>query len=170
METNMEPQINREIFLEEWLETKKAFTEYMDTQKSLLDTIQLTKEDLGVIYKNAYNAFKVEDYAQAENLFFSLFIWDFKNFDFQIGLAAAYEAQEKFENAVSMYSLAMVTKDHDPEILFRLGKCLLAMGEKDEARILFELASEQDMTGEKNNLARLVSIEKSNNILELIKD
>ena len=166
----MEPKINREIFLEEWLETKKAVIEYMDTQKALLDTVQLTKKDLGVIYQNAYNAFKVEDYAQAENLFFSLFIWDFKNPDFQIGLAAAYEAQEKFENAVSMYSLAMITKEHDPEILFRLGKCLLAMGEKDEARIMFELASEQEVTEGKNNLARLVSIEKSNNILELIKD
>ena len=166
----MATTLNRELFLEEWEDTKKVVTKYFDSKKTFLNTVKLTREDLGEIYKNAYEAFKIENYVNAENLFYSLFIFDFKEYDYQIGLAATYEAQEKFESAVAMYMLAMMTTKPNPEILFRTGKCMLAMGEKKEAQIMFELVSEETMSEGVNNFIRQIAVEKAANILELIKD
>ncbi|MBI9089839.1 MAG: hypothetical protein JEZ12_11535 [Desulfobacterium sp.] len=168
MEINMAEEITRETFLKEWTETKKMMTAHMDGQKTLCDTMGIARKDLGVLYQNAYNAFQAEDYPQAETLFFSLFLWNCKDYSFQVGLGATYEAQEKFDNALAMYTLAMMTKEQEPELLFRTGKCLLAMGKKSEAKIVFEIAGEA--TGGGNNFARLGSIEKSRNILTLLTD
>lgn len=166
----MAEEITRETFLTEWAKAKSVLTEYMENKSTLLDTMALDKKNLGVIYQNAYNAFKVENYLQAENLFLSLFLLDHTDYDFQVGLAAAYEAQEKFENALSIYTLAMMTTGKDPELLFRAAKCLLAMGEKNEARVMFELASQFKPALAKNGLAKLASIEKSKNILKLLNE
>lgn len=166
----MAEEITREIFLKEWLETKKKVVDYMDGQKTLLETMEISRKDLGAIYKNAYDAFTVENYEEAENLFLSLLLWNFKDPTFQTALAAVYEAQEKFENALSMYSLAMMMDRQTPELLFRTGKCLLAMGQKNEATIMFELAAESEAGGDKINFAVLGTIEKSKNILKLLKD
>jgi Tfp pilus assembly protein PilF len=162
----MPAEITREEFLREWAETKKTVVAYMDDRTSLLTTMDMARQDLGVFYQNAWNAFNVEDYAQAENLFFTLFLWDCKDYSFQTGLAAVYEAQEKFENALSMYALAMITREQAPDLLFRSGKCLLGMGKKNEAKIMFELAAEAKGYG--TDLARLSAIEKSKSILALL--
>jgi len=170
----MAEEITSEIFLNEWNETKKGVVQYMDRQESLCISMDLDKKGLGTIYESAYNAFKAEDYPQAENLFFSLFLLDFKDHNFQIGLGAVYEAQEKFENAISMYTLAMMTGKQTPELLFRTGKCLLATGQKEEAKIVFALAVELGVTNRGSDgtkgLEQLVAIEKSKKILALLNN
>jgi TolA-binding protein len=168
----MTEAITRESFLDEWENTKKGVVQHMDAQPSLCASMDLDKEGLGMIYKNAYTAFEAEDYTQAENLFFILFLLDSNDYNFQKALGAAYEAQEKFDNAISMYTLAMMKNGRSPELLFRTGKCLLATHRKDEARIVFELAAEGSMTDQErpgaNSIERLVAIEQSKRILGLL--
>ncbi len=168
----MAEQITRESFLDQWENTKKGVAQHMDGQQSLSTLMALDKKGLGMIYKNAYTAFEAEDYTQAEDLFFILFLLDSKDTNFQTGLGAAYEAQEKFDNAISMYTLAMMKNGRSPQLLFRTGKCLLATHRRDEARIVFELAAESSMTNQarpqENSVDRLVSIEQSKKILGLL--
>ena len=166
----MAEELNKATFLEEWKQAQVAVTEFLEEKPLPAEAMGLSKDDMGAIYKNAYNAFQAEDYSQAENLFLTLFIMNFKEYDFQVGLGAAYEAQEKFENALAMYSLAMITRDQNPEMLFRAGKCLLALGKKDEAGIMFELAGECDPKKGTSRVATVASIEKSKRILELLDD
>ncbi|MDY0220918.1 MAG: tetratricopeptide repeat protein [Desulfobacterium sp.] len=168
----MAEQITRESFLDEWENTKKGVVQHMDGQQSVCASMNIDKKGLGMIYQNAYRAFEAEDYTQAENLFFILFLLDSKDHNFQTGLGAAYEAQEKFDNAIAMYSLAMMRNGRSPQLLFRTGKCLLATNRRDEARIIFELAAESDITDQnhpqENSVDRLVSIEQSKKMLGLL--
>ena len=168
----MTETITRESFLDEWAKTEEGVVKHMEGQESLCTSMDLDKEGLGMIYKNAYTAFEAEDYKQAENLFFILFLLDSKDHNFQTALGAAYEAQEKFDNAISMYSLAMMKNGRTPQLLFRTGKCLLATHRKAEARIVFELAAEFTMSDQErpgaNSLDRLASIEQSKKILGLV--
>lgn len=170
----MAEKITRESFLDEWEKTKKGVINHMDGQQSLCTSMDLDKKGLGMIYQNAHRAFEAEDYTQAENLFFILFLLDSKDPNFQVALGAAYEAQEKFDNAISMYALAMMSNGRSPQLLFRTGRCLLATHRKDEARIVFELAAEAGMTDkdgdQANSVDRLVSIEQSKKMLGLLND
>lgn len=166
----MAEELNKETFLQEWTQAQTAVTEYLNEKTMPAEALALSKDDLAGLYKNAYNAFQAEDYAQAENLFFTLFLMNFREYDFQIGLAAAYEAQEKFENALAMYSLAMFTSEQNPDLLFRAGKCLLALGKKDEAKIMFELAGESDPAKGPKRVSTIASIEKSKRIIDLLDD
>lgn len=164
----MAEQITKEKFQDSWRETQKSFSKIAENKETLLEMMNMNKQDLNIVYKNAYDAFKVEDYTQAENLFLSLLLWDFKDYNYQVGLAAAYEAQEKFAEALSLYSLAMLTGGQNPEILFRTGKCLLALGEQTEAKLMFELAADFGTHMQGINLALLGAVEKSKKMLELI--
>ena len=170
----MAEQITKESFLDEWEKTKKGVVQHMDGQQSVCTSMNIDKKGLGMIYQNAYRAFEAEDYTQAENLFFILFLLDSKDHNFQIALGAAYEAQEKFDNAISMYALAMMRNGRSPQLLFRTGKCLLATHRKEEARIVFELAAESDLINQElpleNSVDRLVSIEQSKKMLGLLND
>lgn len=164
----MAEDINKTEYIAHWHETQTTLNKALEAKETLVDIFKISKKDLNIIYQNAYNAFKVEDYHQAENLFLCLLIWDFKDYNYQVGLGAVYEAQEKFEDAMAMYSLAMFSKGKNPEILFRTGKCLLALGEKSEAKIMFELATDYEKKIPEANLGILGSIEKSKNMLQLI--
>ncbi len=168
----MAEQITRESFLDQWENTKKGVAQHMDGQLSLCTRMDLDKKGLGKIYQNAHRAFEAEDYTQAENLFFILFLLDSNDHNFQTGLGAAYEAQEKFDNAISMYTLAMMKNGRSPQLLFRTGRCLLATHRRDEARIVFELAAESGITDQntsrENSVDRLVSIEQSKKIFGLL--
>lgn len=168
----MTKTITRKSFLDEWAKTEKGIAQHMDSQPSLCASMDLDKKGLGMIYKNAHTAFEAEDYTQAENLFFILFLLDSNDHNFQTGLGAAYEAQEKFDNAISMYTLAMMKNGRSPQLLFRTGRCLLATHRKDEARIVFELAAEESLTDQgrpgSNSVERLTSIEQSKKILGLL--
>ncbi|MBF0201650.1 MAG: hypothetical protein HQK66_10125 [Desulfamplus sp.] len=164
-------EITKELFIEEWLGAESVLKEYMETQDSIASVMEVPRESLEILYRDGFNAFKVEDYARAESIFMTLFLLDMKDPSFHNALGAAYEAQEKFENALSMYALSMMLKGRrEPGLLFRCGKCLLASGRRDEAVIVFGLAAEFDMGSSDNgtNLESVAYIEKSKNMLNLL--
>lgn len=162
-------EITKESVLEEWKETANFFTQLIASLPTIsLNDMGMNAEGIQEIYRQGYNAFQAENYDQAENLFLSLVMLDFKNIDYQLALGAAYETQEKYENALAMYMLAMMTGKDSPAILYRTAKCLLSMGNKTEALIYFKLASESEPheTG-LDGQQRLFS-EKSKKMVELL--
>lgn len=136
-----EPQIDREIFDQGWAQLKTDVDGFL-AQPGMLDSMGLTGKDMVPFYEAAYNAFVAEDYVQAENLFLILFLADMKEHAFQSGLAAAFEAQEKFMAALAIYGLAVAGgADEDPRLMFRMAKCLLGLENVPEARLWLEKAA-----------------------------
>ncbi|WP_027362701.1 hypothetical protein [Desulfospira joergensenii] len=166
----MVQDVTKEKLIHQWEENSKAFAKAVKGKNELMGILGISKQDLTIIYQKAFDAFQVEDYREAENLFSCLLLWDFQDRAYQVGLGATFEAQEKFEAALNMYVLAMLSGGQDPELLFRSGKCLLALDQKAEAAILFELAAESEDNLPQLHLKALGAIEKSKNMLSLINN
>ena len=164
----MTQELTKDEFVSQWAQNTEALAKAVQSGQTLGQMMNMPKENLSIIYRKAFDAFQVEDYSQAEDLFLSLMLWDFKEYAYQVGLAAALEAQDKFQNALGMYTLAMLVNGQNPEILYRSGKCLLAMEQRQEAKIMFELAVDFETQRPELTLATLAAIEKSKNMLSLI--
>lgn len=160
-----EDRITEEIFSKEWEKARAQASAFIENRPRILEGLNLTRSDVGPAYEQAYNAFAAEDYESAESLFTLLFLLDMKERAFQTGLAASFEAQEKFDPALALYALAMSQDSaEDPRLLFRAGKCLVAKAAGDEARILFEKAARCPAKDAKG----LAAVERSKKMLAVL--
>ena len=121
---------------------------------------------LDPIYRGAYQALQVEDYVQAENLFILLTSLDRVQGHFWGGLAAALEGQEAYEGALLYYCVALALEGKKAPLLFKAGQCLLALERREEAIILFEMASEAGNAGKK--LADITAGERAKNMIRIL--
>ena len=124
-----------------WEAVKRANAAALENAPSLREELSLSTSDMGVMYKTAYDAFTLENFKEAENLFTSLVLFDARNREFHTGLAAALEALENFAGAISFYAnaAALTPSSH---LYYRMGKCFMGLGEKGWAVFMFGLSLE----------------------------
>ncbi|MDD9303407.1 MAG: hypothetical protein HUK40_14130 [Desulfobacter sp.] len=158
---------SKEELLEEWDFVKQDARAYLDAAPLLPELFNMDKNTLGPVYKKAFDAFSLENYQEAEDLFTSLFIFDIKDECFQTGLGATFEAQEKFIQAISIYKLA-AAKKASPQLYYRMGKCFFGMGDKGRAIFMFEMAVEFNLRTKEMDIHQMAYVERSKKMLELL--
>lgn len=161
-----EHSLQYDSYTEEWEAVKKDAAAFLKEAATLTEVLEMDKSCLGAVYKTAYDAFSLENYGEAENLFTSLFLFDAREPDYQAGYAASLEAQEKFRQAISIYTL-MLAKDESARIYYRMGKCFFGLEDRDRAALMFDLASKTGAAGV--NVVEKIHIEKSKKMAELLK-
>lgn len=102
----------------------------------------LPEDVINARYALAYNLYGSRKYAEAEQLFKWLCVYQAPNAANWMGLAASRQAQNKFEDAIDAYQMAMVhTCMQDPAPFYYGGICNLRLGKREEGLAAIEAAA-----------------------------
>jgi type III secretion system low calcium response chaperone LcrH/SycD len=94
------------------------------------------------IHGYAYDFYQQGRLDEAEAFFRFLCLYDFYNADYATGLAAVFQLQERFRQAIDMYGVAMRLGSDDPAPVFYAGQCFLKLGIPEDAIECFEFVVE----------------------------
>ncbi|GGY23943.1 type III secretion system translocator chaperone SicA [Paludibacterium paludis] len=132
--------------------TNSTQTLNAETMESLWDAISqgATLKDLrGIpddlmegLYGYAYDFYQKGRLDEAEAFFRFLYLYDFYNADYVMGLAAVYQLRKAYEKAADLYAVAFALGRNDYRPVFQAGQCQLAMNKPHKARQCFELVAE----------------------------
>lgn len=84
------------------------------------------------LYTLAYNAYERREYAEGVHFFRMLTLMECHIQKHWIGLAACYQMQNQFDEAVPAYSVAAVIDPANPQVHLHAAECLFALGRKEE--------------------------------------
>ena len=106
---------------------------------------RLTNEQLEVIYALAYAHVMQGQYAQALPVFSILATYGPTRKHYIAGLALCLEQCERYDEAISMYSLLLTLFPGSPEPALQIAECMLMLGRTTEAadeldRVLHSIA------------------------------
>lgn len=76
---------------------------------------------------------------EVELLFRSLCVYDFKNIDFVLGLAAAYQVAGKYNKALDMCAMGYMLNGSDYRVLLYAGQCNLLLRRLTKAKRCFDI-------------------------------
>jgi type III secretion system low calcium response chaperone LcrH/SycD len=94
------------------------------------------------IHVYAYDFYRQGRLDEAEAFFRFLCLYDFHNPDYATGLAAVFQLQERYRQAIDMYGVAMRLSSDDPSPVFYAGQCFLRLGIPEDAAECFEFVIE----------------------------
>lgn len=94
------------------------------------------------IHVYAYDFYQQGRLDEAEAFFRFLCLYDFYNADYAMGLAAVFQLQERFRQAIDMYGVVMRLRSDDPSPVFHAGQCFLKLGAPADAAECFEFVLE----------------------------
>ena len=104
-----------------------------DGLRALPASTRLSNEQLEVIYALAYAHVTQGQYAQALPVFSILATYGPTRRHYLAGLALCLEQCERYEEAISMYSLLITLFPGSPEPALQIAECLLMIGRTAEA-------------------------------------
>jgi type III secretion system low calcium response chaperone LcrH/SycD len=102
--------------------------------QSLPSSSRMTAEQLEVVYALAYAHVTQGQYAQALPIFSILATYGPTRKHYIAGLALCLQMCERYEEAISMYSLMITLFPGSPEPSLQVVECFLMLGRTDEAR------------------------------------
>lgn len=105
-----------------------------DGLEALPSRSRMTNEQLEVIYALAYAHVTQGQYAQALPVFAILGTYGPTRRHYLAGLALCLQMCERYEEAISMYSLMSTLFPGGPEPALQVVECFLMLGRTDEAR------------------------------------
>ncbi len=105
------------------------------THKELYD---LSDEDMESCYALAYLMYKNGKYEDARAQFAFLVFYDHLERKYWLGLAAALQMLEQYENAVTAYSIATLLDVEDPLVPFHAAECHIGLGDTQKAKNALE--------------------------------
>ncbi|MEH4929678.1 SycD/LcrH family type III secretion system chaperone [Enterobacter cloacae] len=91
------------------------------------------------LYKLAYDFYHHGKLDNAESVFRVLFIYDFYNPEYAMGLAAVYQLKKNYSKAIEFYALAYSLSEQDYRPMFYAGQCNLMLRQGVQARKCFEI-------------------------------
>lgn len=110
---------------------------------SFADIQGISKDTMNDIYACAYSMYNKGQLDEAETFFRFLCIYDFRNVDYIIGLAAVNQLKKNYQKASELYGIAFALGDADYRPIFYTGQCQLYLRNIDLARQCFELVCEE---------------------------
>jgi tetratricopeptide (TPR) repeat protein len=108
--------------------------------ESLAEIDNVPQERLDAIYTESCDLVDREDFEGALDLLVYLVMANPYDFRYQFGYALCLQHFGHFADAAKHYGLAWVLDSNDAGCAFRLGECLEALGERDDAIEAFETA------------------------------
>jgi type III secretion system low calcium response chaperone LcrH/SycD len=90
------------------------------------------------VYAYAHRFYTDGRLDEAETFFRFLYLYDFYNGDYALGLAAVHQMKKDYTKAIDMYALAYALLKRDERPMLHVGQCHLALGKLALARDCFE--------------------------------
>lgn len=124
------------------VEAEAVMEEVFDalTQGATLKDLRGIPDDLMEgLYSYAYDFYQKGRLDEAEALFRFLYLYDFYNADYVMGLAAVYQLRKAFQQAADLYAVAFALSRNDYRPMFQAGQCQLSLKKPYKARQCFEI-------------------------------
>lgn len=122
------------------LENEKEVQKELAEGKNIDDILEISPDQMQILYKAACHLFEEHHYADAADAFLFLITLNFQNSQFWIGLGMSTQMSGNFESAIDAYELAAIYEPENPIPYFYLAKCLFAMHERQSASLALEMA------------------------------
>lgn len=90
------------------------------------------------VYTYAFRFYQNGQLDEAETFFRFLYMYDFHNGDYALGLAAVHQMKKQYSKAVDMYALSYALLKDDERPMLHVGQCHLATGNLPLARSCFD--------------------------------
>lgn len=107
----------------------------------------LDKKHVEALYEKGYDLLQVGDTARARAVLTTLMTLDPSEERGVYALAASYQMEGQFATAAQIYTSYITMDATNPDGYLRLGECLMAVGELDNAEGCFDLAREEARRG-----------------------
>lgn len=128
------------------------------------DNHDVNPEDVQRRYARGYQAWLVNDYVAAMKDFSWLTLYCPSEPQFHLALAGAMQMQQEFTLALSAYACALLLEAKDPEPVYQMAVCLLALDKGADAREALQTAIEMSYL----NPEYSPTAEKANQLLNSI--
>jgi len=147
-------------------ETRDALIVAALNGATVADLTDTDPELLEQLYALGYNLYNTGNYANAEKIFRALCIYKGNEYRFALGLAGCFQAQNKFDQAIEVYSLAgIISGLNQLAPFFYAAHCYLKKGDKENAIIALQSLIEISAEGDENNAIK----EKASQLLQLLE-
>lgn len=100
----------------------------------------LEQTDINLKYIEAVNFYNIGHLNPAKDLFHELILSDPFRWEFWLSIAAIYQLEKKYKEAVLTYKRACVLNPKDARIYFHLAECMLSINDRQNALINLEMA------------------------------
>jgi len=108
------------------------------TGAAIKDLKGVSDDLLESVYAYAHRFYTDGRLDEAETFFRFLYLYDFYNGDYALGLAAVLQMKKEYAKAIDMYALAYALLKGDERPMLHVGQCHLAMGKLAMAKGCFE--------------------------------
>ncbi|EKN3459165.1 TPA: CesD/SycD/LcrH family type III secretion system chaperone [Yersinia enterocolitica] len=102
--------------------------------KMMTDKQSVNPQEAQVRYARGYQAWMMDDYVAAMEDFSWLTLYFPLESKFHLALAGALQMQQEFTLALSAYACALLLEAKDPEPVYQMAVCLLALDKGADAR------------------------------------
>lgn len=109
---------------------------------TLKDLNGISDDTMQDIHLMAYECYQKKRFNDALVLFHFLFVYDFYNPEYAMGIGAIYQVQKKYSKAIDFYALAYTLSNNDYRPMFYTGECNLLLGKSVQATTCFEIVTE----------------------------
>ncbi|WP_312317711.1 type III secretion system translocator chaperone SicA [Stenotrophomonas sp.] len=110
---------------------------------ALKDLKGVSDDMLESVYAYAHRFYTDGRLDEAETFFRFLYLYDFYNGDYALGLAAVLQMKKQYAKAIDMYALAYALLKRDERPMLHVGQCHLAMGKIALSRDCFETVTQR---------------------------
>lgn len=129
--------------IEEKKEHAKVLVKIFEKGMTAKQAMNISDEDVSVIYSYAYQLFNSGKYAEACELFKMLLVLDPQEAGFASALAACYHKMKDYETAMIMYMTHAQLSPFDPVPLLYSYDCFLRMGNPEGAYLVLCAAAKR---------------------------
>lgn len=98
----------------------------------------ISSDMLEGVYAYAYRFYENGQIDEAEVFFRFLYLYDFYNGEYALGLAAVYQMKRQYRKAIDMYAVAYALTKDDYRPMFHVGQCQLGLRKLKLAKDCFE--------------------------------
>ncbi len=110
------------------------------TLKELKD---VSDDMLESVYTYAHRFYSNGQLDEAETFFRFLYLYDFYNGEYALGLAAVHQMKKDYAKAIDLYALAYTLLKDDERPMLHVGQCHLALGKLSLAKGCFETVQQR---------------------------
>ncbi|EBJ5114585.1 CesD/SycD/LcrH family type III secretion system chaperone [Salmonella enterica] len=106
---------------------------------TLKDLNGISDEIMHELHNMAYAFYQDEKLDEAIALYRFLYIYDFYNAEYAMGIGAILQLQKKYDKAIDFYALAYALSEQDYRPMFYAGECNLMLGKLIQSKECFEI-------------------------------
>jgi len=124
-------------------EISELLLEGIQSGATLKDIKGISDEMLDGVYAYAYRFYQSGQLDEAQTFFRFLYMYDFYNGEYALGLAAVLQMKRDYAKAIDMYAVAYALLHDDERPMFHVGQCHLALRKTSMAKGCFEIVVEK---------------------------